>query len=79
MTTIKPLPTRFYRLQCGHAPAGVNTKPFGHREEDKFWRCGGTATRTGEHLFHHCSRWRDQQKALWKAVGKAMGWKVGRW
>ena len=31
-----------------------------------------------EHLFRHCSRWRDQQKTLWKAVGKPTGWKVGR-
>jgi len=25
-----------------------------------------------------CSRWKDQQKALWKAVGKATGWKASR-
>jgi hypothetical protein len=31
-----------------------------------------------EHFFDHCSRWRDQQKAEWKAVGKAMGLKAGR-
>jgi hypothetical protein len=31
-----------------------------------------------EHLFRLCSRWRYQQKALWKAVGKATGWKQGR-
>jgi len=31
-----------------------------------------------EHLFHHCSWWRDQQKVLWKAVGKVTGWKAGR-
>jgi hypothetical protein len=33
---------------------------------------------TREHLFRHCSQWRDQQSALWKAVGKAMGWKATR-
>jgi len=32
----------------------------------------------GEHLFLHCSRWRDQQQARWKAVGKATGWNAGR-
>jgi hypothetical protein len=31
-----------------------------------------------EHLFRHCSRWRDQQLAQWKAGGKATGWKAGR-
>jgi len=31
-----------------------------------------------EHLFGHCSWWKDQQKALWTAVGKAMGWNAGR-
>jgi len=33
---------------------------------------------TWEHLFCHCSLWRDQQKVLWKAVGKVTGWKAGR-
>jgi len=33
---------------------------------------------TREHLFRYCSRWKDQQESLWKAVGKATGWKAGR-
>jgi len=70
--------TRFYRLKCRHAPTGVYLKRFGHREDDKCWWCEGTAAQTREHLFHHCSRWRDQQKALWKAVGMVTGWKAGR-
>jgi len=82
MTSVKSLATRFYRLKCGHAPTGVYLQRFGQREDDKFWWCGGgggrTAAQMREHLFRHCSRWRDQQKALWKAVGKAMGWKEGR-
>jgi len=78
MTSVKSLATRFYRLKCGHAPTGVYLKQFGHREDDKCWRCEGTAAQTWEHLFCHCSRWRDQQKALWKAVGKVTGWKAGR-
>jgi len=28
--------------------------------------------------FRHCSRWKDQQKTLWKKVGKATGWRAGR-
>ena len=33
---------------------------------------------TREHLFRHCSRWKDQQKTLWKTVGQETGWKAGR-
>jgi hypothetical protein len=49
--------------------------------DDKWWwwrRQDRTAAVTREHLFPHCSRWGDQQKALWKAVGKAYSWKSGR-
>jgi len=35
-------------------------------------------SQTREHLFRHCSRWRDHQKELWKAVGKATVWKASR-
>jgi hypothetical protein len=35
MTSVKSLVTRFYRLNCQHAPAGVYRKQFGHREADK--------------------------------------------
>ena len=78
MTSVKSLATRFYQLQCGHAPTGVYLKRFGHRENNRCWWCAGTAAQTREHLFRHCSRWRVQQKALWKAVGKVTGWKAGR-
>jgi len=63
-------------------PTGVYLKRFGHREDNKCWWCGDgggrTAAQTREHLFRHCSRWRDQQNALWEAVGKATGWKSVR-
>jgi hypothetical protein len=35
-------------------------------------------SQTWEHLFRHCSRWKVQQKTLWKTVGQATGWKAGR-
>jgi len=35
-------------------------------------------SQTQEHLFRHCSRWRDHHKALWRAVGNATGWNAGR-
>jgi len=81
MTSEKSLAARFYSLKSGYAPTGVYLKQFGHREDDKCWWCGGggrTAAQTPEHLFRHCSQWRDQQKTLWKAVGKTNGWKAGR-
>jgi len=82
MTSVKSLANRFYRLNYGHAPTGVYLKRFGHQEDDNCWWCGGgtgrTAAQTWEHLFRHCSRWRDQQQTLWKAVGKATGWKAAR-
>jgi transposase-like protein len=78
MTSIKSLATRFYRLKSGHAPTGVYLKRFSHRHDDKCWWCGGTVSQTREHLFRHCSRWKDHQKEPRKAVGKAMGWKGGR-
>jgi len=81
MTCMKSLAARFYRLKSGHEPNGVYLKWFGHQEDDKCCWCGGagrTATQTREYLFRHCSRCRDQQNTLWKAVGEAMGWKAGR-
>jgi hypothetical protein len=69
-------------IQESHATnfssAGVYPKRFGHRDDDKCWWCGGTVSQTREHLFRHGSLWKDPQKVLWKAVGKATGWKVGR-
>jgi len=80
MNSVKPLAARFYRLKSGHAPVGTYLKRFGHRDGDKSWWCGGGSmtTQTREHLFRHCSRWKDQQKTLWKEVGKATGWRAGR-
>ena len=78
MTWVKSLATRLYQLKSGHAPTGVYLTRFGHRDDVKCWWCGGTVSQTWEHLFRHCSRWRDQQRDLWKSVGYATGWKAGR-
>jgi hypothetical protein len=78
MTSVKSLAARFYQLKSGHTPTGVYLKRFGHREDEKCWWCKGTVAQTREHLFRHCSWWRDQQNVLWKAVGKVKGWKAGR-
>jgi len=78
MTSVKPLAARFYRLKSRHAPTGAYLHRFGHRENDRCWWCRGGAVQTREHLFRHCSRWKDQPTTLWKTVGKATGWKAGR-
>jgi len=81
MTRVKSLAASFYRLKSGHAPSGVYLKRFSHHEDDKGLGCGAggrTVAQTQEHLVRHCSWWRDQQKALWKVVGRATGWKAGR-
>jgi len=81
MTSVKLLATRFYLLKCRHAPTGFYLKQFSHQEDNKCWWCGGggrTVAQTRQHLFRHCSRWRDQQWTLWKAVGKATGYRAGR-
>jgi len=77
MTTMKSLAARFHRLKSGHAPTGGYLKRFGHRD-DKCWWCGGTVAQTREHLFRHCSRWKDQHKTHWITVGQTTGWKAGR-
>ena len=71
MTSVKSLAAMFNPLKSGHAPTGVYLKRFGHRDDDKWWWCAGTVSQTREHLFRHCSRWKDHQKELCKAVGKA--------
>ena len=81
MNSVKPLAARFYQRKSGQAPVGTYLKQFGHRDDDKGWWCGGigrTAAESQEHLFRHCSRWKDQEKTLWKEVGKATGWRAGR-
>jgi len=81
MNNVQPLAARFYHLTSGHAPVGTYQKRSGHRDDDKcWWCCGGgcPVAQIREHLFRHCSRWKDQQKMLRKEVGKATGWRTGR-
>ena len=78
MTSVNSLAAKFYRLKFGHLPTGVFLSRFGHRDDDKCWRCGWNMSQTWEHLFRHCSRWKDQQKMLWKKVGQERGRKADR-
>jgi len=80
MDSVKPLAARFCQVKSGRAPVSTYLQRFGYRDDDECsWFGGGSMTaQTGEHLFRHCSRWKDQQKTLWKEVGKATGWRAGR-
>jgi len=81
MNSMRPLAARFYWLKSRHAAVGMYLKQVGYRDDNKCLWCSGrgrTAAQTWEHLFRHCSRWKDQQKTLRKVVGKATGWRVGR-
>jgi ribonuclease HI len=70
MASAKSLATRCYQLKCGHAPIGAYLKRFGHRENYKCWRCGGTVTETQEHLLRHCSRWKYRSESSGRRWGK---------
>ena len=78
MTSMKSLPTNYYRLKSSHAVTGMYLKWFGYRQDNKFCWCRGGTLWPREHLFSNCSRWKDQRKACWKAVGKGTQWKAGR-
>jgi len=78
MTRVKSLAARFHQAKSRQPPAGAHLKRFGHRDEDMCSWCGATVSQMWEHLFCHCSRWRDQQKEQWKAVVQMTGWNAGR-
>jgi len=81
MNRVKHLAARFYPVKSGHGPVWTYLKRFGHRDDDKCWWCSGggrTVAQTWEHLFRHCSRWKDHQTMLWKEVGNTTGWRVSR-
>jgi len=66
---------RFYQLKSGHALTGVYLKSTDNRPDDHCWWCdpeniSGTQ-QTRDHLFKHCSRWKDQQTELWARVKEA--------
>jgi len=64
----------------------VYLKSVDNRPDDHFWWCdpeniSGTQ-QTRDHLFKHCSRWKDQQAELWARVKEAtkrgkQKWRVG--
>jgi len=57
--------SRYYQLKSGHALTGVYLKSVDNRPDDHN-NCGTQQTR--DHLFKHCSRWKDQQAQLWARV-----------
>jgi hypothetical protein len=81
INSVKPLAARLDHLKSGHTPVGTYLKQFGHQDSYQCWWCGGggrMGAQVWEHLFCHCSQWKDQQRVLWKEVGKETGWRAGR-
>jgi len=77
MISLKSLANTFHRLDSGHAPTAVYQKWFSHWDDNICWWCGGTVSQTWEHLFRHCSSWRDHQRKLSKAAIMATCWRAG--
>jgi hypothetical protein len=55
----------------GKAHTGPYLAKIGEVANDKCWWCGSEASQTREHLFKHCSQWKDQRITMWRAVRKA--------
>jgi ribonuclease HI len=60
----KAVASRFYQLRMGKARIGTYLAMVGQAEDDKCWWCGSGASQTREHLFKHCSRWKDQRVTM---------------
>jgi ribonuclease HI len=67
----KAIASRFYQLRMGKAHTGPYLAKIGEAANDKCWWCGSGASQTREHLFKHCSQWKDQRITMWRAVRKA--------
>jgi len=68
----KRMAARYYQLMSGHALTGVYLKSTDNRPDDHCWWCDpdniSSTPQTRDHLFKHCSRWKDQQAQLWARV-----------
>ena len=58
-----------------HALTGVHLKSTDNRPDDHCWWCDhekySGAQQTRDHLFKHCSMWKDQQAELWAMAKEA--------
>jgi ribonuclease HI len=67
----KAIASRFYQLRLGKAFIGPYLAQTRRAANDKCWWCGSGASQTRDHLFKRCTRWKEQQATLWRAVGEA--------
>jgi len=67
MTSASHLATRFYQLKRGHAPIDAYLNDS-DTEKMTVLVVRGMLGQTTEHLLHHCSRWKYQQRELRKKV-----------
>jgi hypothetical protein len=76
----KEVASRYYQFLTGHALTAPYLKEkLKTRDSDECWWCESGKRQTREHLFKECPRWLPEIRELWRAVGKALGWKRMRW
>ena len=72
----KSIASRYYQLLSGHAAIEPYLKDrIKKTKDDKCWWCGGRKRQTRRHLFVECRAWLPYTRKMWKAIGKAHGWK----
>ena len=77
--TPKSVTSGYYQLLTGHAVIAPYLKDKIHRAtDDRCWRCGGGKQQTRYHLFNECGAWLPQARRVWRAIGRAHGWKQPR-
>lgn len=80
--TPRSVVSRYYELLTGHAAIGLYLKNKIHKAaDDKYWCtwCGGGKQQTrSHHLFTVCKAWLPQTRKVWRAKGRAHGWKHPR-
>jgi hypothetical protein len=67
----KTVASRFYQLRMGKARIGPYLAMIGEAENDKCWWCSNGASQTREHLFKHCSQWKEPRITMWRDIGRA--------
>ena len=73
--TPRSVASKYYQPLSGHAAIGPYLKDKIHKTmDDKCWWCGGGKRQT-RHLFAECRAWLPYTRKMWKAIGKAHGWK----
>ena len=74
----KGLASRFYQLKTGHCRTGQYLRWAKARPTAQCWWCR-CPTQTRDHLLKGSSKWKGQQRTLWKEVWEETGRGKHRW